>query len=753
MKQQAKKNVSILLSVLLAVLVPLFAPFSAIAAEEDTQNTVTYIKRVWEFGTGIVTATEEPLTEPAKAFPGTLDSGWYVIGSDQTVSDRVTIPSGSTVNLLLCDGATLTCSEGIGVSVGATLNIYGQKQNTGVLTANAETYYAAIGGDDESGHGEINIYGGDITANGGKYAAAIGTGDQAEGPFGLIAIYGGKVTATGGSEGAGIGGGNESRGGSIRICGGEITATGGKLAAGIGGGDDRGPSFIYIYGGKIDATGGEYAAGVGEGESASEASNTGEIHIFGCEKLTAHGGKLAAGIGGGTDSNTRSKIYIEGGTVRAYGGGLNDCGGAGIGAGTYTGVHYINMHGGDFDGIIDISGGSVYAISTGYSSYGGAGIGAGLGGNMTGQITISGGDVTANGKFGGAAIGAGAEAFSDAGGECEGTISILGGTVTLTADISDWDETDRPAMIGHGYDGDEQGTLVLGDRMTVRLGADAAALTDQRENTCRQGSAATLRITPCTHKNADYAAITETTHETHCRNCKYVATEEHVFLFGSCDCGAEGYNVFFMDGDEIYDLCVVSGSGKTADRPTDPEKAGLVFENWYPDDAEGYETPFDFTQPVTKDVILKAHWMAKVTVCAFDVTEAKVLQGGKVRIDTLDGNFCDNVNALVEPGDYVSFTAMADEGYEFRGWALGNLDELVPSASFGTNIARSAEIVAVFEKHAHRYGWPDWEWAEDHSSAAATFVCACGDEQTVEAVIAEEEISPADSENDRVVAD
>ena len=164
-KKQTNHRFTILLSLLLAVFVSVSLCVCAAAAD----NGISYINRVWTFGTNVVTATQESLTEPAKAFPGALDSGWYVISSDQTVSDRITVPAGSTVNLLLCDGATLTCSEGIGVAYGATLNIYGQKGNTGKLVATGDTYYAGIGGNDETAHGNINIYGGVIEATGGEY--------------------------------------------------------------------------------------------------------------------------------------------------------------------------------------------------------------------------------------------------------------------------------------------------------------------------------------------------------------------------------------------------------------------------------------------------------------------------------------------------------------------------------------------------------------------------------------------------------
>ena len=750
MKRNIKKAIVLLLSALMAFSVP----FSLSAGAAD--GGVTYLKREWDPVTNTITETEETLQEPTKSFPGEISGGgWFVIGSDQTVENRVTVPAGVTVNLLLTNNATLTCKKGIGVAYGATLNIYGQASDAGKLVATGGKYDAGVAGNDETGHGAVNIYGGTVEATGGDYAAGIGTGDQTDGACQLIAIYGGIVTATGGVKAAGIGGGNESRGGSIRICGGEISANGGDNAAGIGAGDECGPSHIYIYGGNIRAVGGTYGAGVGEGMSADEDSNTGEIFVYDCEKLVAIGGLLAAGVGGGFDSNTRSKIYIEGGVVSAYGGGNNndaqDGGGAGSGAGSFTGIRYVNMHGGDFNGIIDIKGGKVTAYSGGSQKYGGAAIGSGHGGNMTGIITVSGGQVTAVGRYGGAAIGAGAEAFSGDGGECEGPIRILDGTLQLTADPTNWDETDRPSIIGHGYDGDEQGTLELGDYLSVSLGITDPVLTEQREATCRKGTSVLLNVAPCEHGNVDYTAVGETTHDIACKTCKYTGRQSHLFRDGHCGCGAEGYYVFYYDGESLIDFDVIYGGGKTAVRPENPERDDLLFENWYRKDDAAYTAPYDFSQPVTEDLHLVAHWQALVSVMAYDLSEDEPLQGGKVRIEGTDADYDYNAILPAEPGSFISVSAIADEGYEFLGWEFDGREDLIESPSFGFNAAKSSYVVAVFQKHVHSYGRPAWSWTDDHTAALTLTCLDCGHEITLNAAVTETELSPADCENDRVV--
>ena len=78
--------------------------------------------------------------------------------------------------------------------------------------------------------------------------------------WGMIHIKNGVIFAygsRGANGGAGIGGGQECGTGRIRIFGGTITANGGKYAAGIGGGNWDQNGNIYIYGGDVTAKGGE----------------------------------------------------------------------------------------------------------------------------------------------------------------------------------------------------------------------------------------------------------------------------------------------------------------------------------------------------------------------------------------------------------------------------------------------------------------------------------------------------------------
>ena len=59
------------------------------------------------------------------------NSGWFVVNSNTTISDRITV--SGTVNLILTNNATLTASKGITVGSDATLNIYAQTDDEATM--------------------------------------------------------------------------------------------------------------------------------------------------------------------------------------------------------------------------------------------------------------------------------------------------------------------------------------------------------------------------------------------------------------------------------------------------------------------------------------------------------------------------------------------------------------------------------------------------------------------------------------------
>ena len=78
-----------------------------------------------------------------------LTSDITYVCSESNVSYAGRIIVNGTVNIILCDGATLNATKGIQVGSGSILNIYGQELGTGQLNANGYTagssQFAAIG--------------------------------------------------------------------------------------------------------------------------------------------------------------------------------------------------------------------------------------------------------------------------------------------------------------------------------------------------------------------------------------------------------------------------------------------------------------------------------------------------------------------------------------------------------------------------------------------------------------------------------
>ncbi len=181
----------------------------------------------------------EPLVNGTTSWsPDNGTGGWYIALG--TVTTRQVTVSGD-VNLILANGASLTCKRGINVQEGSHLTIWGQNADytkDGVLTSSGT--YGAVG---------------------------IGThGDWHD--HSRVVINGGVITAVGGAGGAGIGGGSGTTNFTMDINGGVVTARGGYHAAGIGAGTSGSwgtSGYIAIYGGTVTATGGESCADIGNG--------------------------------------------------------------------------------------------------------------------------------------------------------------------------------------------------------------------------------------------------------------------------------------------------------------------------------------------------------------------------------------------------------------------------------------------------------------------------------------------------------
>ena len=259
----------------------------------STQEDVSYIDPTEE-QTAQTCTSATVVTADDTTWGDDGNNGWYVVNSNVTISDRVTVTGD--VHLILTDGASLDAAQGVNVGAGNSLTIYGQSDGTGKLTATGGVFQAGIGGNSNQS-GTITINGGTVTATGGDGGAGIGGGKEDEG--GTITINGGTVNATGSTDAAGIGGGGGGDGGNITINGGTVTATGSTTpysgSAGIGGGGVYGSGgTIIIRGGTVIANG---AGGAGIGGGIYVAGGT--ITISGGTVIAKGSGSPGIGGGGG----------------------------------------------------------------------------------------------------------------------------------------------------------------------------------------------------------------------------------------------------------------------------------------------------------------------------------------------------------------------------------------------------------------------------------------------------------------------
>ena len=279
---------------------------------------VPAIDYIGSTGSTVNTSSYAPVYEGMTKMNAT-DAAVWVVGSDMTISNRITV--NGDVSLVLTNGATLRATKGFTVQGSNSLTIYGQTNGTGKLYAGTTSFsdqtadenYAAIGGEKNNAGGTFTIYGGMVYAVGGKTAAAIGGGYYGAG--GTINIHGGTVKAIGGSNAASIGGGLNAAGGNITIDGGSVdvnSASRSSFGAGIGGGRLGGAGTIIISGGTVTADATEGAA-IGNGESSREGDQ-GSITISGGTVQAESNSTGCAGIGAGLTAKCPT-ITISGGTV------------------------------------------------------------------------------------------------------------------------------------------------------------------------------------------------------------------------------------------------------------------------------------------------------------------------------------------------------------------------------------------------------------------------------------------------------
>ena len=478
------------------------APYSVNAGGGSGAGTIT-------IGGKVV----DPITEnPYEFVPVPVDLA--TLTSDYTAQDGDTLTGtlGGNYMISIADGAEVTLDNAtiIGVNEGnnykwAGITCLGNctivLKGTNTVTGFNGDYpgIQAAKNEGEGGEYTLTIKGdGSLEASSNGNGAGIGNGYQ--GKSGNITISGGFITATGGGMAAGIGSGNNGTIGDITISGGFITATGGDVAAGIGGGYNGTIGNITITNGvtSVVATKGElapYSVYAGEGSGAGTITIGGKVvdpitespfvyvpHRINLATLTADyvaqdGDTLTGTLGGNymISIANDAKVTLKNATINGVNEG-NNYKWAGItclgnctivlkGSNTVKGFHrnYPGIQAAKNEGegeeyTLTIEGdGSLDASSNGS----GAGIGGGDKGSV-GNITISGGFITATGGEAAAGIGGGYQGKS-------GNISISGGEVAATGDVG-------AAGIGSGYKGKSGGITISGGDVTAVGGYNAAGI-------------------------------------------------------------------------------------------------------------------------------------------------------------------------------------------------------------------------------------------------------------------------------------
>ena len=220
---------------------------------------------------------------------------WFAANTSFTADDLLLVRG--TVNLILCDGVTVTLNKGIALNgkytKPATLNIYAQSGGTGKLICSGQSDSGRAGIYDNSARDgnetALNIYGGVITATGTSNSLAPGSPLCGAG-IGSIANYGYKSTMT------------------VNIFGGTVTAkSGGKGAHAIGNGTyAKGTVAVTIAPGmkrvKTDDLNTACDPGNTDGTSVTvtkcevhtwEYKNNGDTHTKTCTLCHADGGSEA----------------------------------------------------------------------------------------------------------------------------------------------------------------------------------------------------------------------------------------------------------------------------------------------------------------------------------------------------------------------------------------------------------------------------------------------------------------------------
>ena len=254
-----------IVSTLLALLLLASLPVSALAAEWDIGNGDITVN-AGSGGQTVTQGSQVDVPDSAPVITGSSTENTLTINADKDQTASVTL-SGANIDVSGAGKAAVsTTGEGnVSIELDGENTLKSGYRHAGLEKNNGGSLTIA----DKDKNGKL-------TAEGGKYGAGIGGGDQGAGSG--ITITGGEIKATGGQYGAGIGGG-KGDGSDITISGGEVNATGGVNGAGIGGGlRSKGKDITVSGDTKLKVQGGDEdhydGAGAGIGDGGSNAYGT-----------------------------------------------------------------------------------------------------------------------------------------------------------------------------------------------------------------------------------------------------------------------------------------------------------------------------------------------------------------------------------------------------------------------------------------------------------------------------------------------
>ena len=331
-----KRILSILLLCCMLLTLLTMLPTTAFAAGE-LPNVKLSVPTTFDKTVDLTKQNKELKIKDSKTYliKGSADPNWYF-------QYRIKIDGKNNTPHIFLDGVRLKApKDGPAIELygGASACLYFIGNDSELIGAEN---FAALQKNKTDGYLRVLVQTGTkLTCKGGTYGAGIGGSkvgikkfSQGHGVnlhFGSLAtdIYGGEISATSGPFAAGIGGGANGGGGEqIYVYSGKLTATSVSQGAGIGGGQGGPGRFIYIRGGTVVSSSRSAGAGIGSGDQdgLNEREDAHHIEISGGAVL-AFSNYAGAGIGGGRDGSG-CDISITGGVVQAQG-----YLGAGIGGG------------------------------------------------------------------------------------------------------------------------------------------------------------------------------------------------------------------------------------------------------------------------------------------------------------------------------------------------------------------------------------------------------------------------------------